>query len=353
MVPNLDKWTLIAEYQPNNSRYQLGTMDVDLCKRCLKEGFIERKLNGLPLFSSKFTDHEKMTYTDKLFFFRHFIESVQTTGIGLLVGSKATLSDFGILGYAIINSRSIEEAVVTGFKYLNLNGPIFTVKLFKSEGVTMLVAENSLQVDDVLPFCCEYFLSAICSLCDELSGQPLDIKSLSFPYRKPSYASKYRDHFSCDEVRFDQSRLIMQFCSSFFSRSLKQNHVSVIDNYLYQCDRILQSLQSPYTLPNQIKSMLYQHVGDFPSFEHLARQFGCSNRTLRRQLAQCGTNYQSLLTEVRGDIAKEYLLGTTLTVEEIAFRLGYCDGSSFRRRFKQFSGYTPNAYRYVGKELHK
>ena len=97
-----------------------------------------------------------MTYADKLFFFRRFIEAVPTTGVGLLVGSKARLSDFGILGYAIINSRSTEEAVITGFKYLNLNGPIFTVQLF-NKNLTMLVVENVPQVDDILPFCCEYF----------------------------------------------------------------------------------------------------------------------------------------------------------------------------------------------------
>ena len=135
----------------------------------------------------------------------------------------------------------------------------------------MLVAENVLQVDDILPFCCEYFLSALCSLCDELSGEPLDIKCLSFPYSKPLYASKYMSSFNCGDVKFDQPKLSMQFCTSFFSRSLKQSYVSVVDNYLYQCDRILQSLQSPYTLPNQIKSMLYQHVGYFPSVEYLLR----------------------------------------------------------------------------------
>lgn len=351
MALDSDIWKLIAQYQPNDSRHQLGTMDIDLCKRCMEDGSIDLSLDASALFPSTYTGHDKMTYADKLFFFRRFIEGVPTTGVGLLVGSKATLSDFGILGYAIINSRSTEEAVITGFKYLNLNGPIFTVKLFKSKNVTMLVAENVLEVDDILPFCCEYFLSALCSLCDELSGEPLDIKCLSFPYSKPLYASKYMASFNCGDVKFDQPKLIMQFCTSFFSRSLKQSYVSVVDNYLYQCDRILQSLQSPYTLPNQIKSMLYQHVGYFPSIEYFATQFGCSTRTLRRQLEQCGTDYQSLLSEVRGDIAKEYLLGTSLTIEEIALRLGYCDGSSFRRKFKRLSGYTPRAYRYAGKEL--
>jgi hypothetical protein len=254
MELNLDQWTLIAQYQPNDSRYQLGTMDIGLCKRYMEDGSIARRLDSSMLFSSKFTNPEKMTYEDKLFFFKRFIKIMPTTGVGLMVGSKATLSDFGILGYAIINSRSTEEAVITGFKYLNLNGPIFTVKLFKSKQVAMLVAENLQQVGDILPFCCEYFLSALCSLCDELSGEPLDIQHLSFPYPKPAYANQYVTRFNCEDVRFEQPKLIMQFCTSFFSRSLKRNHLSVVDNYLYQCDRILQSLQSPYTLPNQIKS---------------------------------------------------------------------------------------------------
>jgi len=77
----------------------------------------------------------------------------------------------------------------------------------------------------------------------------------------------------------------------------------------------------------------------------LSRQLNLSERTLKRYLQEAGTSYRSLLTELRLEVALCYLQTTPLTIDEVAFRMGYASPSTFKNKFKQWSGMTPGRAR--------
>ena len=70
-----------------------------------------------------------------------------------------------------------------------------------------------------------------------------------------------------------------------------------------------------------------------------------SSRTLRRQLQNEGHSYQSLVRDFRADLAREFLLSTSMPAKEIAYLLGFDDVHSFRRAFKTWTGLTPGEFR--------
>lgn len=340
---------VIAQYQPTDQRHQLGVMDVALLLNAV-EGFgikseslvKEAGLADIDWYSEK----SQITYADKLKLFDHIHRQWPGLGLGLLVGEQATLSHFGILGYAILSSRTVQDAINTGFKYLDLNGPVFSVTVTVEQDIAAIRLDNVLDVGEMLPFCSEYFLSSIASLYLELTGQKLKVDSIRLPYPAPVYHGQYQRRFAC-EVQFNQDESVLSFSAEQLAVPLTTHNADRLSHYLRSCDSLVAALQSPYLLINQIKAILYQSAGSFPAIDELSEQFGCSERTLRRQLAQQQTSYQELLNEVRGDLAKEYLLGTRLTVEEIAFRLGYSDSANFRRAFKRWAGITPQSFREI------
>jgi len=67
--------------------------------------------------------------------------------------------------------------------------------------------------------------------------------------------------------------------------------------------------------------------------------------TLRRRLEAEGGSYQAVKDELRRDAAIHHLCQSTLSVAEIAERLGFADGSAFHRAFKKWSGVQPGEYR--------
>jgi len=345
--------TIISHYLPTDHRHQLGTMDVALLLQVANQHGIDttQLLTTMPYSLAELASGQvQMTYADKLVLFRAVNQVFQGQGLGLLCGAQARLSHFGILGYAVLSSATIEQALRTGLKYLNLNGPLFSVTLIEQQGRASIVMENVLDIGELLPFCSEYFLSALLALFDELTGKPLSDARLTFPYAAPYYVADYQRRFG-GNLEFDHTHLSLSFDAQQLALPVKTHNVNQLKQYLHSCAAVCEALASPHRLPNQIKAMLYQSSGQFPSLSNMAAQYGCSERTLRRRLTEHNTCYQTLLSEARVVLAKEYLLGTQLTVEEIGFRLGYSDAANFRRGFKRLTGQTPQQFR--GEKLKK
>jgi AraC-like DNA-binding protein len=82
------------------------------------------------------------------------------------------------------------------------------------------------------------------------------------------------------------------------------------------------------------------------SAETIAQELGFSERSLRRQLAEEGAAFREIVEDCRMRCAAHYLRHTqSLSLSEIAFRIGYSDQSNFTRAFSRWAGVAPNAFR--------
>ena len=82
-----------------------------------------------------------------------------------------------------------------------------------------------------------------------------------------------------------------------------------------------------------------------PSLHAITRQFGVSERTLRRRLKSVGTSYNEILKEIRAAAAKNLLQNRMVTVDRVAAQLGYSESANFRHAFKRWTGQSPQSYR--------
>ena len=71
-------------------------------------------------------------------------------------------------------------------------------------------------------------------------------------------------------------------------------------------------------------------------------------RGLHRKLSAHGTNFSTLLSQVRWELADRYLHNTNLPLTEIAFLLGFSQVSSFSRAYKRWTGSSPSQVRQAG-----
>lgn len=99
-------------------------------------------------------------------------------------------------------------------------------------------------------------------------------------------------------------------------------------------------------LLKRIKAQLGTCGQDMPTCQDVAAHMAMSPRTLRRRLNDCGTSYRALLSQWRMSRAAEYLRDPTVTVGEIADRLGYMEVAAFRHAFRRWAGCSPQAFRY-------
>jgi AraC-like DNA-binding protein len=72
-----------------------------------------------------------------------------------------------------------------------------------------------------------------------------------------------------------------------------------------------------------------------------------STRTLQRRLTDEGTTFQKSMQEARRELARHYLLHSSLELNETAYLLGYEDSNSFFRAFQHWEGTSPGQWREI------
>ena len=111
------------------------------------------------------------------------------------------------------------------------------------------------------------------------------------------------------------------------------------------CQRVLNQAEEDLSLAQSIRVACLNSRGLLPTADAMAARLGMSVRTLHRRLSLLGQTYQGIVDDVRQSLAKEYLHGTAMSVDEIAHRIGFSETANFRRAFKKWTGLTPAQFR--------
>jgi AraC-like DNA-binding protein len=72
----------------------------------------------------------------------------------------------------------------------------------------------------------------------------------------------------------------------------------------------------------------------------VAAQLGLQERTLRRRLAAENSSYDGIVDDVRRKLAIEYLQMTRMSVDDVAWKVGFSDSSNLRRAIRRWTGKT-------------
>jgi AraC family transcriptional regulator, regulatory protein of adaptative response / methylphosphotriester-DNA alkyltransferase methyltransferase len=82
------------------------------------------------------------------------------------------------------------------------------------------------------------------------------------------------------------------------------------------------------------------------SLDDIARRVASSRRQLQRSYAEIGgTTFREHLTRVRMQRAAELLARRSMTVREVARRVGYRQPAQFAKAFRRYQGQAPSAFR--------
>ena len=102
----------------------------------------------------------------------------------------------------------------------------------------------------------------------------------------------------------------------------------------YDAERELEQLTRTRSLRERIIHLLGPMLhGREPELEEVASKLQLPSWTLRRKLAEEGTQFRTLLNETRRDLAVAYIRDTELAFGEIAYLLGFASAEAFQRAF--------------------
>jgi AraC-like DNA-binding protein len=282
--------------------------------------------------------------TEQLFAFWSAVAAIsRDPTIGLALGSEDRIERYDPIAIAALSASSFRDAIERAARYKQLTCPEeirLTVR-----GREAAITFHWLHAEELTPpvltdLCFAWMLT----LGRRGTGQPIAPKRVEFS-RTATHRDRYETHFRCP-VRFRAPDNVLIFAASDLDRAFLTRNADLLAMLAPQLEADLRQQQVPQTAPDEVKAVVKRLLaGRRPDLHEVARALGSSGRTLQRRLAECGVTFQELLEQARRDLARHYLLHSSLDLSETAYLLGYEDASSFFRAFNQWEGTTPGRWR--------
>lgn len=279
--------------------------------------------------------------------YRLIVDALSCSGeraLGLLVGERLVVNTHGILGYAAMNSGTLRQALDLFERYIGVRTTLVAVSHEVQGAEVRVQFQEPIPLGDIQRTVLEAIVLTVKNVLDYITMGSRHVQWVAFPFAQPDYAELAADMFGCD-VRYGQTWAGFTIPAGVLDQPLTMADAATFAQAAAICERELDKVQQNASLANKVRRIMLEKQNGFPSLQVTARLFHLTPRTLHRRLQEEGTSYKEILESVRHKLAVAHLKAGHLSVQEIAYTLGYTDMANFRRAFKRWEGVAPSDYR--------
>ncbi len=275
------------------------------------------------------------------------LDHTQDPCLGLKIARYWHPSNLHALGYAWLASSDLKDALKRIIRYYRV---VSTDKEELSLVETKRGYRFALDVSKVVwePIAMEYddFFASILNMCRISWGEDLAPLVLKIQRARPPQrcVAEFARYFKAP-VEFASNQNSLLFRKNDLEKTLPTGNIQVAR----ACDRIvdeyLTSLEGTQIMV-KARGKLVERLpsGEF-SEQGIAKALNVSVRSLQRKLKEEGTTFKTLVDETRRDLALQYIKDSTVSINEMAYLLGYSEHANFSRAFKRWTGVAPSAAR--------
>ena len=283
--------------------------------------------------------HKKTKFEDVVLIWEQAEKVTGNSTIGLTASKFLPFGAVKVVDYVFATSRSLEESVEKLLRFYPLINSVFSLSLEFKGDLAYLVLRNWTHLEELPPQYVDYVLLCVISRIKHASEgwRPIEIQLTktnedSLKAYQEAFGSKVTLGRSVNRIVFERQTLeILQPHADPYLCEILESHA----------EKLLKEDVYDDQLINRLVVILRDALEEGPNLELCARQFGMSRRTLQRRLKSRGYSYQALLNKIRYETSLDLLRKKNMSIEEIGFRLGYSEKSSFYKAFKSWSGKTP------------
>jgi len=308
-------------------------------------------LEGTGLLETQLDSHTtKVSYRQIDAVIRNALRLSGNPAVALRAGQRMHVTAYGMYGYALLSSPTQAAARDFAAKYILVVGPFCDFTVDSNDARVTVTFEPTHwpnPIDDVHRFAVEFALSAHLTATRDRVGPQFAFSHVFLDYAQPRYVEAYDRLFGCS-ILFRQDRCGYEHLRDDGPIRLADPRSHAMAREI--CEQLLDEVNRAGGVAADIRRILIEQPGRYPSIEAVAEKLSMYPRALRRKLEAEGASYRELLAEVRMRLAIEYLCKTRMTNEEIANRLGYSDAANFRHAFLRWTGKSPTDFRNATRE---
>lgn len=268
-------------------------------------------------------------------------------GLGMVVGQHTSLPEHGVLGYALLGSKTVRQALERLQRYIILYGEMLELEL-QQEGAEAWIAVRTFKrphmSDRVRCYLTEELVANLCNIGVDIEIGYQWFSRMEMDFRSPGYPELYAAELACP-ICYDHRETRLYFPVQLLDQPFdcRSERTDVLCEQ--QCEMLLNDLQLERGLTSEIHHILARAPENIPTIDSVADAFNMSVSTLKRRLADEQMTFRQIVLDFRLGMAKAYLQQSPLSANEISGLLGYSDPPSFYRAFRRKFGLSPQEFR--------
>jgi len=266
------------------------------------------------------------------------------TTLAIKIGSGLDLTQYGAYGFALMTCSDIGAALKLFLRY----GQTFIQssnwhRSVSKDGVILCLQQNAGTSYQKM-LVTELAFSQLYLQTKSLVAKPTEGVTVHFSYPKPAHFGVYEQNWPFP-MEFDQEHTQIFLPDQWLRQRVRTGDPSTNVLFNHQCEDLVSGMAEVDETTAIIRRLLIHSAGSFLSISELAEKLHVTERTLRRRLTAEGTDFRTILDDIKNKLAQNYLSKTSLSVAEIADLLNYSEATNFHRAFQRWNSTTPADYR--------
>ena len=265
--------------------------------------------------------------------------------LGLRLGAAYGARDSGLLGFVVLNSPTLIEALGNLQRYFHVIGDGEDIEIERTGPHLVLRFRESDPALRGLRHNSEYMAAIIVRACRDMTRKRVAPVRAEFMHARPNAGVAYDRHLGCP-VKFQA-----EWDALVYDARIGELPVVGADHKLLKvleraCRQVLGPTPKKQDLVHDVREWAMDRLTRGPvHIDDVARALGMSAKTLERRLGKRGASFTALLDDIRRGLALRYLGETDFRLEQIAFLTGYSEPAALVRAFRRWTGTTPMQYR--------
>jgi AraC-like DNA-binding protein len=287
----------------------------------------------------------RIPYADLITISEHAARMASDAAFGLHVGERVRLESYGAVGYSIMTSSTVAEALRSQVELLPIWTDSGSFRLDVDGPTTQFQWAYSAASLPESRHDCEMTMATVARFLRLLTSARWKPREVWFRHKKPKDASEHERAFRAP-VRFGMPGNALLFDSRLLSAPIRSANPHA---HRVITDAARQLAACAPDVPNftrAVLSLIRQglHNGN-SGLDAVSRRLAVSRRTLQRRLNEESSSHRELVQQARWEFSRFLIASLPVSTVEAAYALGFSEPSAFYHAFREWFGISPQAYR--------
>lgn len=270
--------------------------------------------------------------------------------LGLHWAEAYPASARSIIGYCLLNAKSVRDAVRAVARYVNLHLDPVDVRFEEAEGIGRLEWRFSAAFSAPRTQYASFAMTMLIIRLRHSAGPQWMPMGVELEHRELPCRDEVLRILG-PNVKFNCIGNALQIRETILNRRSHDADVNLFNLIRQLAERLLAERPATSDIVHQTERAIVDCIesGNL-TLEEISGAMGTPPRTLQNKLAAAGTNFETVLQETRQRLAECYLRDTDLPLTEIAILLGFSELSAFTRAAGRWFGAPPSVHRFQARQ---